>query len=164
MALDNYIGLVLKNLNLPVTQNRVNLLKAWAALENTKAKNNYFATTWNAEPSRTDKYLGGYYFNTNNNFPVKNYSTETIGAKAFANTLIYGNYYPKILAGLKSDLDINNWYNAAVENEFTLYGGGGGYGQKILKLWDQFKNLKVTTLPLLGVLLGAFFIYLAIKK
>lgn len=164
MALDNYIFLVLKELNLEPTQNRVNLLRSWAALENTTAKNNPFATTWNAEPNRTDKFLGGYYFNSNNNYPVKNYSTPEIGAKAFANTLKYGNYYPSIYTGLKSGLPLEQWYSDPVEREFTTYGGGGGYGKKVLKLWSQFKNNKVTIIPIFGVLLGSFLLYLAVKN
>lgn len=139
MSLDNYILLVLKYLNLQPTANRVNLLRAWAAEENTSAKNNYFATTWNAEPNRSDLYIGGYWFNWNGGYPVKNYTTPEIGARAFANTLVYGNYYPGILAGLISGAPLENWYNSQIAAEFATY-GGAGYGNKVLNLWASIKQ------------------------
>lgn len=139
MSLDQYILLVLKYLNLQPTANRINILRAWAAEENTTAKNNYFATTWNAEPNRTDKYIGGYWFNWNNGYPVKNYSTPEIGARAFANTLVYGNYYNNIYAGLVSGMPLNSWYNSNVAAEFATY-GGSGYGNKVLDIWGALKS------------------------
>jgi hypothetical protein len=164
MSLDNYILLVLKYLNLQPTANRVNLLRAWAAEENTKAVNNYFATTWNAEPNRADRYIGGYWFNWNGGFPVKNYTTPEIGARAFAYTLLYGNYYPGILAGLVSGGPLETWYNSQIEREYATY-GGSGYGNKVLNLWAAYKDKNapgnnmagfglIPALLLVGIFLG----------
>jgi len=143
MTIDEYITAVLNTLQLPVTQNRVNLLRAWAMQENTKAKNNPLATTWDAEPWRTDKQIGGYWFNWNNGFPVKNYSTPEIGIKAFANTVKQPGYYPFIYDGIKSGLPLDAWYTPLVKDEFAKY-GGAGYGPAVSNIYaNQTKNLPV---------------------
>lgn len=117
-----YIEAVLAALNLAATPNRINFLKAWAAKENTAAQFNPFATTWDKEPDRLDKYLGGYFFNWNGGNPVKNYSTFARGVSAFVSTIKL-SHYKNILAGLISGKPFESWYNSAVQTELNKYGG-----------------------------------------
>lgn len=117
-----YIKAVILALNLAATPNRINFLAAWARKENTSAQYNPFATTWNKEPNRTDKYLGGYYFNWNGGNPVKNYSSFQNGVQAFVSTIKL-NHYKNILAGLISGKPFETWYNATVQAELNKYGG-----------------------------------------
>ena len=118
-----YIRAVLSALNLAATAARVSFLEAWCAKENTNAQFNPFATTWNKEPERSDKYIGGYYFNHNNGNPVKNYSNFQNGVEAFINTIKLP-YYKGILAGLMSGKPFEKWYNSAIQKELNTYGGG----------------------------------------
>jgi len=117
-----YIRVVINALGLAATPARLSFFEAWSAKENTKAQFNPFATTYNQEPLRQDKYIGGYYFNSNNGNPVKNYSTFDNGVQAFIKTIKLP-YYRSIMAGIVSGKPFEAWYNATVQSELNKYGG-----------------------------------------
>lgn len=118
-----YIRAVINALGLAATPARLSFFEAWAAKENTAAQFNPFATTYNQEPLRQDKYIGGYYFNSNNGNPVKNYSTFDNGVQAFIKTIKLP-YYRSIMAGIVSGKPFEIWYSGQVQRELNIYGGG----------------------------------------
>lgn len=122
-------------LGLKPTANRIQFLYAWMAGENTKAKNNPLATTW--DMSRVDP--GQQNFNYNGGYPVKSYSTPAIGLQATINTL-KGGYYPEILRFLNSNISLANASGVLIQNLRTW--GTGSLPVQIFNSWDQnFKKL-----------------------
>lgn len=125
---------ILAALKLKPTANRVQFLYAWMSGENTAAKNNPLATTW--DMSRVDP--GQTNFNYNSGYPVKNYSTPAIGLQATINTL-RGGYYPEILRYLANDLSIGNPTDALLANLRTW--GTGALPVTIWRSWPaDFKK------------------------
>jgi len=109
---------ILTALKLSATPNRISFLYAWMSGENTQAKYNPLATTWNmitVDPKQTN-------FNFNNGYPVKNYGSKSIGLIATVNTLKNG-YYPEIIKYLTLDQNIGVASTALIMN-LKLWGTG----------------------------------------
>jgi hypothetical protein len=107
--------------------------------ENTKAKNNPLATTWDmkrVDPGQTN-------FNFNGGFPVKNYSNwETVGLRATLNTLNQAVYYSEILRYLKSDMSIGTPTSLLLRQLGTW--GTGELPIKIFNTWSQEFKKKIS--------------------
>lgn len=154
---------VLAKMGLPVTANRLTWLLAQSEVENTAAKNNPLATTWNmasVDPGQTNF----------NNIGVRNYSTAEIGATATAKTLLQTKYYPYTIEVFKADtLPTDPTINTArIQKEFQIYGGAAGY-------WDALKNrstsakildfVKKNFAPIsAGVIVAAVALWLLLRK
>lgn len=124
----NWAKSILQALNLKPTTNRIQFLYAWMAGENTKAKNNPLATTWDMksiDPGQTN-------FNYNGGYPVKQYSSPAIGLKATINTL-RGGYYPEILRFLKEDKSIGA-ATTALLSQLQIW----GTGRLPLTIWQSW--------------------------
>ena len=125
MSLENRISFmrgVLENMKLKPTYNRVLWLMSMAAIENTTAKNNPLATTWNM----ASKDSGQTKFNSAG---VKNYSSAAIGQAATARTLMQQKYYPTIYSSLVNDISplSNDLDQDKLTQEYITYGGWNKY-------------------------------------
>ncbi len=112
---------VMQGLGLQPSINRMEFFLVWAAIENTQAKNNPLATTWDMEkvdPGQT----------TFNSAKVRNYSSEGIGVKATVNTIRL-KYYTPIVDALKADKSIHSLSpsNGGLIQAFKTWGGTQGY-------------------------------------
>ena len=108
---------ILKALNLQPTANRLQFLYAWMSGENTTARNNPLATTWNM--AAIDPGQKNFNYNVP---PVKEYSAWPIGLAATVNTLKNG-YYSEILRFLKNDYSISS-PTALLKSQLSLWGTG----------------------------------------
>jgi hypothetical protein len=145
---------ILKALGLTPTQNRMGFMYAWMAGENTRARNNPLATTWNmasVDPGQTNF----------NSVPVRNYSSWDIGLKATVNTIKLA-YYKSIRDFLAADRPMNEGKStlAAAFNTwgtgvlpFTIY---AGWSPEFKKKLSSGLMLSGGMLLLIG--LGYFFL------
>lgn len=121
---------LLEKLKLSPTANRMEFLLCWAAVENTRAKNNPLATTWDMkkiDPGQTNF----------NSVPVRNYSSQAIGVQATANTIATKRgYYKTIHQALKDNASIHSLpaADAILTKEFKTWGGTPGYWQIMKKI------------------------------
>jgi hypothetical protein len=142
---------ILAGLKLPVTPNRMQFLYAWMSGENTTAKNNPLATTWDMksiDPGQTN-------FNYNAGYPVKNYSTHAVGLKATLNTLVAG-YYPEIMRFLKQDVSIGSATTTLISNLKTW--GTGLLPVTIYNSWSPEFKKKIST----GIAIGGGILLIAL--
>ena len=124
--------------------------------------NNLMATTWNLYPARaigatsTNWSKNKYFHNWNEGNPVKNYDTFEDGITATANTLKFGNYYPRIVAGIKADKTPEEIL-AGAGTEFEIWGTTKKLVSQVLKsipVYSTDKNTKpaekkkITQIPL----------------
>ena len=155
---------VLALMKLEPTYNRMLWLMAQSEVENTAAKNNPLATTWNM--ASVDKGQTNF-----NGIGVRNYSTPEIGARATANTLLQKAYYPYMLQMLQADTSpLSPTLNqATLQKEFTTYGGAAGYWA-LLKAraagsaLQAFVKKNYKAMGAAGLGLMAFFAFLLLRN
>lgn len=155
---------VLALMKLEPTYNRMLWLMAQSEVENTAAKNNPLATTWNM--ASVDKGQTNF-----NSIGVRNYSTPEIGARATANTLLQKAYYPYMLQMLQADTSpLSPTLNqATLQKEFTTYGGAAGYWA-LLKAraagaaLQAFVKKNYKAMGAAGLGLMAFFAFLLLRN
>lgn len=148
---------ILAALKLKPTANRVQFLYAWMAGENTQAKNNPLATTW--DMSKIDP--GQQNFNWNGGYPVKSYSTPAIGLQATINTLRNG-YYPEIMRYLQQDISLGNASALLLQNLGTW--GTGTLPLTIWRSWPADFKKKLGTGMAIGVGAVAAVLLLVYRK
>jgi len=151
---------VLALMKLEPTYNRMLWLMAQSDVENTAAKNNPLATTWNmqaVDPQQTNF----------NGIGVRNYSTEAVGIRATANTLLQKTYYPYTLQQLQADTSpLNPTLNTAkLQSEYKTYGGTTGYWAELKKIagrntLQEFVKKNYKPLAAGGIMILGFFAFL----
>lgn len=162
---DAFYGAVLRNLGIQDDPARRGILKAWASLEGTAARNNPLATTLRAPGSIP---LPG------NSAGVQQYATPAAGAAATAATIRNG-HYPTIIAGLRaasvngtttfSDADLRTWSGGGYDSArlkqavtITTSVGGASRNQPGEQIAGAVASAaSVSGIDLVGNLLGRFF-------
>lgn len=137
---DKFFEKVLQTLGTNSTPEKLRFFKAWQSVENTDAKNNPLATTWDKQvPGQSD-------FNTAG---VKSYPSEDVGVSATVNTLAKTTNYTNIVNKLKQD-DITAEELAAETAELDKWGTGGAKVAKKLgsiPQTDDKKSLQILKKP-----------------
>jgi hypothetical protein len=93
VSAEQFANDLLREARLPVTPHNVQFIAHWLPLENTRALHNPMATTWPAP---------GSYPLPGNTAGVQQYPTYEQGVQMTAKTLLQNQYYPNIIAGLRS--------------------------------------------------------------
>ena len=126
VSAEQFANDVLRAANLPVTPQNVQFIAHWLPLENTQALHNPMATTW---PIPQGPGQPGSWPLAGNSAGVQNYATYEQGVQKTAETLNTKKsegteYYPTILAGLRSG---NPWPlhdKGLMRNELKTWSGG----------------------------------------
>lgn len=128
----NWRGQLLAQIKAPVTPANLSYLDAWQRAEGGSASNNPFNTTLSAP--------GATPYNSNNGYPVLNYTSPQQGLQATSQTLLESRY-GDIVKALRQGTDPMAAANALVASKW----GTGPLVQKILG--DSPPSTGVTTQP-----------------
>lgn len=116
-----------KQLDFEMTDEKDRFLEAWARLENTRAKNNPYATTMksNSDPKSSKFNLA------NSGEGVKNFSTLDYGVDATARTLRL-RYYKTLIDKLRNN-DITA-EELAADPSLNTWGGSSNYSSSVQRI------------------------------
>jgi hypothetical protein len=138
---NSFIKKLADNLAITLTPDKIKYFLAQRRVENTRAKNNPFATTWPG--GKRDTWSVDPGMTRFNSVGVKNFSNIDSGVKATADTLKL-NYYTDLLKALRSDDDMaTQLYEPGVIKGLTSW-GGSSYPSKIQRIY----NLISDTIPI----------------
>jgi hypothetical protein len=138
---NTFIQKLSTELSIPLTPDKIKYFQTQRRVENTRAKNNPFATTWPGGKKETWSYDPG--MTRFNSVGVKNFSNIDAGVKATADTLRL-NYYTDLLKALRSDENIAmQLYKPGVIKGLASW-GGSSYPGKIQRIY----NLISDTIPI----------------
>jgi hypothetical protein len=132
-----FINKLADNLSITLTPDKIKYFQAQRAVENTRAKNNPFATTWPG--GKRDTWSADPDMTRFNSVGVKNFSNLDAGVKATADTLRLG-HYTDLLNALRSNEDMaKKIYEPGIITALNKW-GGGSYAPKIQSRYKSVRD------------------------